>query len=55
MYCHAAKASLAPHGLFIMCASDLPGVEARVRRAADDAGMCLCFDISSETRTDMVY
>ena len=35
MYCRAAKASLAPQGLFVMCASDLPGVAARVAREAD--------------------
>lgn len=42
VYCHAAKASLAPHGLFVMCASDLLGVETRVRKAAEDAGTYVC-------------
>jgi hypothetical protein len=55
VYCHAAKASLAPHGLFVMCASDLPGVEARVQRAAEDAGAWKWLWWREDRGCDMAY
>lgn len=41
VYIQAAQAVLATGGVFVMCASDLPGVEARVTAAAAEAKLIL--------------